>query len=104
MLFSESSNLTQLIFGDDRYHLNIKTKYQDNDQPDIINLEITIVKILDQNKYQAETLELIYNLQTRTFSANEKLKGFSFLLYNDLIKMLNETYLYTKGKKFNRVF
>ena len=104
MLFSEFSNLTQLIFGDDTYHLNIKTKYQDNDQPDIINLDITIVKILIQNKYQAETLELIYNLQTRTFSANEKLKGFSFLLYNDLIKMLNETYLYTKGKKFNRVF
>lgn len=97
MLFSESSNLTHLIFCDDTYHLNIKTKYQDTDgvQPDVIYLNITIVKMMNQNKYQAETLELIYTLKTRTYSTCQKLKCFGSVLYGSIIKMLDETHGYT---------
>ena len=99
MFFSEFSTLAHLISGDDTYHLNIKTKYQDNDgdQPEIIYLNITIVKMMNHNQYQVETLELIYTLKTRTYSSVQKLKGFGSLLYGSIIKMLDDTYGYTWG-------
>ena len=36
MLFSEASNISHLISGNSKYHLNIKTKYQEGDQPNNI--------------------------------------------------------------------
>ena len=63
-------------------------------------MNITIVKILIQNKYQAETLELIYTSKTKTYSTPHKLKEFGSLIYKDLIKMLDKTYGYTWGIKF----
>lgn len=97
MLFSESSNLTHLLYGNDTYHLNIKSEYQNNNgnKSDNIYLNITIVKMMNQNKYNVDTLELIYTLKTRTYSTFQKVNGLGSLLYASIIKLLDETYCYT---------
>lgn len=94
MVFSESSNFSHLMFSGDTYHLNIKTKYRLNDgeHPDIIYLNITIVKMIVQNKYQVDTLELIYTLKTRTYSPYQIVNSLGHILYESIIKMLDETY------------
>ena len=94
MFFSESSNLVHLEFGNVTYHLNIKTKCQDADgnQTESIYLHITIVKMMGHNKYQAETLELIYTLKTRAYSTFNKVQGFASLLYGRIVELLDEAY------------
>lgn len=97
MLFSESSKVIHLKSGDDTYHLNIKSEYHNNkgNLLDNIYLNITIVKMMNQNRYQADTLELIYTLKTRTYSTFQKVTGLGSLLYSSIIKLLDETYCYT---------
>jgi len=97
MFFSESSKVIHLKSGDDTYHLNIKSGYQNNNgnKSDNIYLNITIVKMMNQNKYQADTIELIYSLKTRTYSTFQKVNGLGSLLYASIIKLLNETYCHT---------
>ena len=52
MIFIESSNITDLIFNNETYHLNIKTKCKSNDgdQPENIYLSVVIIKILPNLK------------------------------------------------------
>ena len=99
MILIESSNITDLIFNDETYHLNIKTKCKsiDGDQPDNIYLSVVIIQIFSNLKFHADTLELVYTLHNKTYSALDKLNGLSYLLYNSIIEKLDNTFGYTWG-------
>jgi len=99
MTFIESSNNDFLVLNKEKYYLNIKTVYEDNNvvEPKIINLNITIIKIIDNQRFYAETLELIYNLKTRMYSVLSKIGNLSSLLYDSIITKLNNAFGYQWG-------
>ena len=99
MILIESSNITDLIFNDETYHLNIKTECKkiEGEQPANIYLSIVIVKILANKKYQSDNLQLVYTLCNRTYSALDKLNELSALLYKNIIDKLDDTFGDTWG-------
>lgn len=99
MSFVEQSNITSIVFGNETYHLNVHTKYTDenSEQPTNIQLEIIIVKIFSNLKFQAETLNLVYHLKNRSYSIVDKLNELSELLYKSIVEKLDDTFGYTWG-------
>lgn len=101
MSFIEASNITSIVFGNETYHLNVHTKYTDDngEQPTNIQLEIIIVKIFSNLKFQVETLNLIYHLRNRSYTIVDKLNELSQLLYKSIVEKLDDTFGYTWGCK-----
>lgn len=99
MIFIESSNITDLIFDNETYHLNIKTECKSiaGGQSDNIYLSIVIIKILANKKYQADTLKLVYTLHDRKYFPLDKLNELSALLCNSIIEKLDNTFGYSWG-------
>lgn len=100
MIFKESSNITDLIFNNETYHLNIKTecKTEEGNHPTNIYLSIVIIKILSNKWFQADTLQLLYTQHNRTYSPLNKLNDISCLLYTSIIEKLDNTFGYAWGK------
>lgn len=100
MILIESSNITDLIFNNETYHLNIKTecKSDKGDHPNNIYLSIIIIKILSNKRFQADTLQLLYTQHNRTYSPFDKPNDLSCLLYNSIIEKLDNTLGYAWGK------
>lgn len=99
MDFIKSSNITSIMFGDETYHLNIITKYEDDNrgQPTNIQLEILIVKVFSNLKYQVESMNLVYHLRNRSYTIVDKLNELGGMLYKSIVEKLNNTYGYTWG-------
>jgi hypothetical protein len=99
MSFIEASNITSMVYGNEKYHLNIHTKYIDDSskQPTNIQLEIIIVKIFSDLKFQVETLNLVYHLRNRSYAIVDKLNELSQLLYKSILEKLDNTFGVTWG-------
>ena len=99
MSFVEASNITSIILGNETYHLNIHAKYQENngDQPRNIQLEIVVVRIFPDLKYQVETMNLIYHIMNRSYTISEKLNQLGELLYKSVTEKLDNTFGYNWG-------
>jgi hypothetical protein len=99
MSFIEASSITSIVFRNETYHLNVHTKYTDDKgkQPTNIQLEIIIVKIFSDLKFQVDTLNLVYHLRNRSYSIVDKLNELSHLLYKSILEKLDNTFGDTWG-------
>jgi len=89
------------ITGNDNadYHLDIETLYKsvESDKPDVIYIFIRISKLIGEEKFPADSLDLKYTLLTREYDALEELEGINEMLYNQIIEYLDETYGFLWG-------
>lgn len=87
------------MIGDETYHLNIITKYKDDngEQPTNIQLEIVIIKIFSNLKYQVESMNLVYHLRNRSYTIADKLNELGRILYKSIVEKLDKTYGNTWG-------